>query len=90
MIGVIDEPLSKRLAMSIISAVEGVSNAGSSKYPMLVDTLTIEMAITTKTSGSAGVGIELEVLPVSFGVKGSLSKSSSDTLKLEFGQKKQE
>ena len=85
---IFDETLSKRLAMSIVSAVEGVSNAGDSKYPMRVDTLTIEMAITTKTTGSAGVGVELEVLPVSFGGKGGYSRSNSDTLKLEFGQKK--
>jgi len=84
-----DETLSKRLAMLIVSAVEGVSNAGDNKYPMRVDKLTIEMAIITKKTGSAGMGVELEVLPVSFVGKGGYWKSNSDTLKLEFGQKKE-
>jgi len=83
-----NETLSKRLAMSIISAVEGVSNAEDKKYPMRVDELIIEMAITTKTNGSAEIGVELEILPISFGGKGEYSKDNLNTLKLEFGQKK--
>ena len=84
-----EKTLSEKLAMNIISAVEGVSNAGAGKYPLSVDQLTIEMGITTVTAGSAGAGIELEVLPISVSGKGTYSKSNIDTLKIEFVQKKQ-
>lgn len=83
-----EKTLSERLAMSIVSAVEGVSKAGAGKYPMSVEKLTIEMGITTKTSTSAGGGLELEVIPLSLSGKGTYSKSDSSILSLEFVQKK--
>jgi hypothetical protein len=79
--------LSERLALSIVSAVEGVSKAGTGKYPMAVHELTIEIGITTTTSASAGGGITLEVIPVSIGGQGRYSKADTNILKLEFAQK---
>jgi hypothetical protein len=83
-----EKTLSERLAMSIVSAVEGVSNAGTGKYPMSVNQLVIEMEITTKTVGTAGATLEFEVLPISVSGKGTYSESDVNLLKIEFTQRK--
>lgn len=82
-----EEMLSKRLATSIIAAVEGVSDVGTGKYPMQLSNLTIEMGITTKTVGAAG--IQFEVIPISASMKGIISRANLDILKLEFTRKEQ-
>lgn len=84
----LDKTLSERLAMSIVSAVKGVSNAGSGKYPMSVEILTIEMAITTRVTSKAGAAVKLEVLPVSISGKSTYSKSKTDLLRIKFTKKK--
>ena len=82
----IDETLSERLAKSIISAVEGVSKVGTGKYPMQLSNLTIEMGIITRTAGTGSAGIGFEVLPISIGVGGTLSRENLNILRLEFSQ----
>jgi hypothetical protein len=79
-----EETLSERLAMSIVAAVEGISNVGAGRYPMQVSYLTIEMGITTKTAAATGAGIQFEVIPISVGGEGRLSRANVDILKLEF------
>jgi hypothetical protein len=80
--------LSERLAISIVSAVEGVSKAGTGEYPLLVEHITINVGITAKTATSAGGGLELEVIPLSLSGKGTYSKSDSNVLTLTFVRKK--
>lgn len=82
-----EEMQNNRLAMSIIAAVEGVSDVGTGKYPMQLSNLTIEMGITTKTVGAAG--IQFEVIPISASMKGLISRANLDILRLEFTRKEQ-
>ena len=84
-----EETLSERLAKSIIAAVEGVSNVGAGKYPMKLSNLTIEMGIITRTVGAGSAGLAFEVLPISIGAGGALSKANFNVLRLEFSQDEQ-
>jgi len=84
-----EEMLSERLAKSIISAVEGVSQVGAGKYPMQLSNLTIEMGIITRTVGTGSAGFGFEVLPISIGAGGTLSKANFNVLRLEFSQDEQ-
>ena len=84
-----EETLSERLAKSIIAAVEGVSKVGAGKYPMKLSNLTIEMGIITKTVGAGSAGLGFEVLPISIGAGGALSKANFNVLRLEFSQDEQ-
>jgi hypothetical protein len=81
-----EAPLSERLAMSIVAAVEGVSDVGTGQYPMELSNLTIEMGITTKTVASVGAGFDFEVIPISVGGKGTRSRANLDLLRLEFSK----
>jgi hypothetical protein len=84
-----EEMLSERLAKSIIAAVEGVSKVGAGKYPMKLSNLTIEMGIITRTVGAGSAGLVFEVLPISIGAGGALSKANLNVLRLEFSQNEQ-
>ena len=84
-----EETLSERLAKSIIAAVEGVSKVGAGKYPMKLSNLTIEMGIITRTVGAGSAGLAFEVLPISIGAGGALSKANFNVLRLEFSQDEQ-
>lgn len=88
MVDITVKTLSERLAMSIVSAVEGVSKVGTGEYPLLVEEITIEVGITAKNATSAGGGLELEVVPLSLSGKGTYSRSDSNVLTLKFVRKK--
>ena len=62
---------------------------GTGKYPMQLSNMTIEMRIITRTVGAGSAGIGFEVLPISIGIGGTLSKANFNVLRLEFSQNEQ-
>jgi NTP-dependent ternary system trypsin peptidase co-occuring protein len=74
--------LTEALENAIVSAAEGAQNAGTKEYPLIFSGLTVNLSFVVKTTGSAGISVEL--LPVTFELTGQVAKNAAQTIKLVF------
>jgi len=80
---VAEENLTSALESAIVSAVEGVQNAGSPRLPLAFTGLQVSISFVVKSN--AGGGAKIEILPISADVSGEISDSSTQKIKVVFG-----
>lgn len=76
------QTLSEELEDAIISAAEGVSNAGQGKIPLKLSSLSAELGFTVK--GDTSVDANVVISPVTVEFKGDLSKTAVQKIKVVF------
>ena len=78
-----EESLTAALESAIVSAVEGVQNAGSPGLPLAFTGLQVSISFVVKSN--AGGGAKIEILPISADLSGEVSASSTQNIKVVFG-----
>ena len=77
------ESLTAALESTIVSAVEGVQNAGTPELPLQFSGLQASISFVVKKGTSGGVRIEL--LPISADFSGDISTTAVQNIKVVFG-----
>jgi len=74
--------ISESLSTAILAAAKGIGKAKSRKPPLVLSKLEAEIKFVVKTSGEGG--IRVEILPITAGLKGEISKTATQTLTVTF------
>ena len=79
--------LTQSLVDAIVSAAEGINDAGNGTVPLATSSVVLKISFTVKKNSSGGLSTP-ELAPVSADVTGDLSKTAVQTLTLTFARQK--
>jgi hypothetical protein len=78
--------VTEALQATIISAAQGVQNAGTADYPLSFTGLTVSLAFAVQNDVNGGASIT--IAPINIDLSGKVSKSNTQTLKIVFDDSK--
>ncbi len=76
------DSVDERLAAAIASTIDGISGADGGAVPLFPKEIVIEQALTIHSKETSTGELEVEVLPVSFGMTGTKARAQGHTLKI--------